>query len=369
MYLAKRFIVPAIHLYINRYSQATAHHFQYYISNYNSRSRYIKQLVKHWRILSYIVFTPLFLLVSIALTVVNTFSACLFDLRVGWINPGTFGVALTSCCPGHSRSSILLSCSISDSISAAEWSLLSSGLSQSPFQLNQSTVSKMVSGKLSSSLSSGWRLIIRIQQIFNIWVRSLGKSFADRGGGKWGLSDDSIAAASSCWKSDHDALMIASKSEIYPTVVICLVWAQDSFWVARRFWLPCHISKPSWTLDILFNCIFFAAFLILVSFSVFVVSHSGSAPAKIPLLARANCLTTTLWQRVSPVVIDSLRPITSQRREKQASTPTQCGLIEKMTCVTYQRWAYIEWIPSCWHHQSVISGNQHVLPISIGTEW
>jgi len=44
--------------------------------------------------MSYIFFTPLLVLVSIALTVSNTISAYLFYFRVGRINPETFGVVL-----------------------------------------------------------------------------------------------------------------------------------------------------------------------------------------------------------------------------------------------------------------------------------
>jgi len=120
----------------------------WYISNYNSRSGYIKKLVKHWRILSYFLFTPLFLLVSISLTVINSFTSCLFDFRVGWINLGTFRTALTSCYSGYSGSSMLVSYSISDSTSAAQSSSLSFGLSKSPFQLSQSSLSEMLSGAL-----------------------------------------------------------------------------------------------------------------------------------------------------------------------------------------------------------------------------
>jgi len=132
--------------------------------------------VKHWRILSYFFFTPLFLLVSIALTVTNTISACLFVFRVGRINPETFGATLTSRRSGHSGSLMLLSCSISDSMSAAQSSSLSFGLLKSPFQLSQSSVSEMLSGAVSSSLSTGWRLILRIWRTFKIWVCSPGRS-------------------------------------------------------------------------------------------------------------------------------------------------------------------------------------------------
>jgi len=156
--------------------------------------------VKHWRNLSYCVFTPLFHLVSIALTVINTFSAYLCEFRVSQINPRTFGAALTSRCSGHSGSSMLLSCSISDSTSAAQSSLLSFALSKSPFQSSRSSVSEKRSCALCSSLSTGWRLSLWIQRTFNIWVRPLGRSFADKGGGKGDLSDNLNAAAPSWWE-------------------------------------------------------------------------------------------------------------------------------------------------------------------------
>jgi len=165
--------------------------------------------VKDWRILWYFFFTPLLLLVSIVLTITNTFSGCLFDFRIGPINPGTFGVALTSCCSGDSGSSMLLTWSISDSTSAVQSSSVSFGLSKSPFQLSQSSVSEMLSGALSSSLSTGWRLILLIRRTFKMWVRPAGRSFAYKGGGKGDLSDNLNAAAPSCWKSDQDALTIS----------------------------------------------------------------------------------------------------------------------------------------------------------------
>jgi len=203
----------------------------------------MKVLVNHWRILSYCCFTPLYLLVSITLTVVITYSGCLFGLHVGRINWGTFGVALTSRCSGYSRSSMLLSLSISDSTYATQLSSLSFELSNSSFQLSQSSVSEMLSGSPSSSLLTGWRLIPLIWQAFDIWVCPLGRFFADTAGGKGDLSDNWNAAAPSFWESDQDAVMISCMSEMYPTAVIYMWWVWDSFWVASRFWLPCHISK------------------------------------------------------------------------------------------------------------------------------
>jgi len=104
-----------------------------------------------------------------------------------------------------------------------------------------------------------WQLILWIQRKFKIWVCPPGSSFADKAGGKGDHSVNLNAAAPLCWKNDQDALTVSSMSEMYPTVDICLFWAQDFFSVAHRFWLPCHISKRSWTVAILwfpFLCLF-----------------------------------------------------------------------------------------------------------------
>jgi len=273
------------------------------------------KLVNHWRSLSYFFFPPLFLHVSTALTVTKTFSACLFDFSVGRTNPGTVGAALTSCCSGDSGSWMQLLCTIPDSSSAAQSSSVSFGLSKWPFQFSQSSVSEMLSGVLSSSLSTGWLFIVQSRRIFKIWVLTPGRSFADQAGGKGDLSDSLNAAAPSCGKSEQDALMISFVSEMYPMAVICVFWVQDSFCVACMFWLPCHISKMSWTLAILCNFLSSASFFISESFSVFLVSNSGPVSAKIPLLARTNCLTMTFSRTVSPVVFDCLQQITSQWME------------------------------------------------------
>jgi len=177
--------------------------------------------MKYWRILSYIFFTPVFFFVLIALTVINSVPGCLFDFHVGRINSGTFGAVLTSRCSGHSWSLMLFSCSISDSTSAAQSSSLSFGSSKSPFWFSQSSVSEMLWGELSSSLSTGWQLILRIWRTFNHWVRPPGRTFAEKCGGKENLPCDVNGAAPSCWKSDLDARTISSVSEIYPTAVIC----------------------------------------------------------------------------------------------------------------------------------------------------
>ena len=152
-------------------------------------------------------------------------------------------------------------------------------------------------------------------------------------------------------KGDQDAFMISSVSEMYLTAVICLYLTRDSLCVACRFWLPCHISKKSYTLAILFNFGSSSSFLISESFSVFVVSITGSLPAKIPLLARANCLTMTFWRRVSPVVFCCLQLIIYGPRDILDSTPTPCGMIEYMACATLERSGYFLCISSCWRHQ------------------
>jgi len=188
----------------------------------------------------------------------------------------------------------------------------------------------------------------RIQRTINFSVRPPGRSLPDTGGGNGDRSDNSNAATPSCWNSDQDALTIFSVSRMYPTTVICLFRSSDSFWVAHMFWLLCHISKKLWTLAILCNFLSSASFFISVSFSVFIVSNSGSVPANILLLAPANCLTMTSSRRVSPVVFDCLQPITSRPRAKPASTPTPCGMIENMSRNTLERSAYKVCVSSCW---------------------
>jgi len=135
-----------------------------------------------------------------------------------------------------------------------------------------------------------------------------------------------------------------------PYNIICLFRACDSFCVAHSFWLPCHISKKSWTLAIRWNFISYTSFFISESFSVFVVSDTGLSPAKIPPLAQANCLTTTSSQRVSPLVFDCLLPITSRPMEKLASTLTPSGMIQNMWCATLERSEYFECNSSWWCH-------------------
>ena len=143
--------------------------------------------------------------------------------------------------------------SMSDSLSASHLSLLLIGLSKSPIQWSQFSVSDMLFGALSSSLSGGWQSILLIRRIYYTCVRHPGMSFADKDRGNGDLSDNSKAATPSSWEFDQDALIISSVSEMYPMTVIYLCWARDSFCVAHRIWLLCLISEKSWTMAILCN--------------------------------------------------------------------------------------------------------------------
>jgi len=156
---------------------------------------------------------------------------------------------------------------------------------------------------------------------------------------------------------------------MYPTAVISLFWMRDSFCGERRVWLPCHISKQSWDLAVLWKFLSSATFFNSESLSVSVVSNTKSSPANDPWLAWANCLITSISPRVSQVNFDCLQPITSRAREALASTPTPCCMIEIISPATFDRSVYFEWVSPCCCDQSVISSNQIVLLISVGPEW
>jgi len=298
-----------------------------------SWSNYIKNLVKlHGSIQSYIFFIPVFLLVSIVLTVINTFSVFFIDRQIGRINVQTFDVAVTIWCYGVLESSMPLSSTMSDSLSASQLSSLSFGLSKSPFQSRKLVVSEMHSGALSLSHSAGWQPIRLIQWTFTTLVHSPGRYFGDNTGARSDVSDNENAVAPSCWYCDKNGFMISSVSVMYGMAVICLFWAQDSFCVEFRFWLPCHISKMSLTLAVLCNYFSSISLFISKSLSIFVVFNAGSSSANNRLLARANSFSTTVLRSVLPTDFDCLQLITSRRREKLASTPTPCGMIENISC-------------------------------------
>ena len=115
---------------------------------------------------SYFFLFPLFLLVCIALTVINPFSACFIDLSVGRINPGTFGAALTTRWAARSEASMTLPSSTSDWSFPSQSSSLWFGLSNLPCQLSQFSVSEMVSGAQCSSLATRWWWFLLIMPNF-----------------------------------------------------------------------------------------------------------------------------------------------------------------------------------------------------------
>jgi hypothetical protein len=124
-----------------------------------------------------------------------------------------------------------------------------------------------------------------------------------------------------------------------------------------------------WTLAILSNFFSSASLIISMSLWVLLASNTESSPACNPILARANCRPVTCSRRVSPAGSDYLHRITSRERDKHASTLTLWGMIYNISCTILQRLAYIECISSGCRHQSVVSSNQNVQPISIGSEW
>jgi len=325
-------------------------------------------VIIHWRILSYLFLIPLFLFVSIILTVMNVVSTVFCDIRIGRINAGTFGAAMTFHWSGVCESSLPLSSSIPNWLSASQSSSLSFESYRSPLQLSQLSVSEMLSGDILSSLSAGGRSIRLIPQTFSIWVHPPGRSFADKAGGKGDFSYNLNAAAPSCWNSDQDASTISSRSEMYPAAVTCVFWAQDSFCGALGFWLPCKRSKKSWTLAIQCNFLCSASLFISISLSALVGCNSGSSAASNLVFARTNCLTTTVLCNVPPVVFDCLYLITSRPRETLGSTPTPWGMIENISRARLQKSSYLECDSWSCRHQSVISGIQNVLLNLIGSE-
>ena len=131
---------------------------------------------------------PLFLVVSIALTIINTFSDLCVDFIVRLRTSGTLGVGLISRYSGLFGSSMPLYCSTSDSLFASQSYSLLFGLSKSPFQLSQFLVLEMVSGALSSPLSAGSWSNIFIQWTLNTCVCSPGRFIADQACGKGEIS-------------------------------------------------------------------------------------------------------------------------------------------------------------------------------------
>jgi hypothetical protein len=74
--------------------------------------------------------------------------------------------------------------SMSDSLSASHWSLLSFELPKSRLQSSQFSVSEMLLCALPSPLSAGWQSKLLIWRMFNTCVRSPVRLFADQSVGK-----------------------------------------------------------------------------------------------------------------------------------------------------------------------------------------
>jgi len=166
-------------------------------------------------------------------------------------------------------------------------------------------------------------------------------------GGTGDLSDNLNAAIPSSWEIHQNTLTISSVSEIYSTAVISIFWAWHSFFIALRFWLPCHISKSSWILANLCKFLSSADHFISKSFSLYIVSSAWLLAANILLLAWVNCLRTTFSRKVSPAVFDYLQLRKSWPSGKLASTPAPCGLIEYTSYATFEKSAYCECVSSC----------------------
>jgi hypothetical protein len=163
MYLAKMFIAPAIYLFINRYSQAAAHHSPII---YLSLKHSVKIHKEAGETLTHSVRLSPPSLVPSLFDCIDRHQHLFSVSRIPPCRPNQtgniVGAALASRCPEDSGSLMPWSCSMSDSMSAVQSSSLSLGLYKSPFQLSQSSVSDMHSGALSSSLSTVRRFIVSI---------------------------------------------------------------------------------------------------------------------------------------------------------------------------------------------------------------
>jgi len=264
-----------------------------YLSKWCSWFNNIKILVKiQWRIQSHFALFSLLLHMSIVLTMINTFSAILFNAHIGWINPRTYGLSVTSYSSGVPGSTMPLFGTLSDRLSPFQSSSISFESSRSPAERRQILVSEICSGTLSSLHVAEWQSIVLIRQTLITWVHPTWRSVAHTTGVKGELSDTSNEAIAYCWKFDQDAWMSSSISGRYPMVAFCFFWVQDSFCVVPRFWLPCYISNKSWTLAIL--CIF------LAPTSIF-ISSMGS-----PDLSVSKCIFKLTQSRSSSASLSSL---------------------------------------------------------------
>jgi hypothetical protein len=188
--------------------------------------------------------------------------------------------------------------SILNSLSTSQSSLLSLGVFKSQFLLSQLLVGTRLIGALTTSLTTGWQWILFIWWSFIACVHSPARFSADKVGGKGDLSHNLHSATQSCWKFDQNALTISSVSEIYARAVISLFQGWDFVIVAHTHWMPSHITKMPWSLDMLSSSLSSAPVISSKWFWGSIESNTTSSPANIPLLAPANCLDVTVSQRV-----------------------------------------------------------------------
>jgi len=228
----------------------------------------------YWPILTYSCTCLWTFHVFILVATINSSSVWLIDYCIARINLATCGVAHTSRFSGLTNASMALSSFISKSTFPSQPSSLVFRLSKSSFQFSEFLVLEMHSGALYSSLSAGWKSVLISQQIFDHWARPLERSSVDITGVNVDHSDNSNTAPPSGEIFDQHASMISSVSKMYHTGVLCMFWAWNSFCVAHRFWLPCYISKMSWTLVILCKFCSAAWFLHCKVFSVSIVSNA-----------------------------------------------------------------------------------------------
>jgi hypothetical protein len=91
-------------------------------------------------------------------------------------------------------------------------------------------------------------------------------------------------------------------------------------------------------------------------------------PANIPWWARAYCLTIISLRRVSPAAVESLQQIQSHTWECLVSTDTIWYDRNILYC-TFRRSEHYLCVSSWSRQQSVISGFQYILYISMELEW
>jgi len=174
MYPVKSCIAPAIHLFINRYSQVTAHHMAM-IYLYRKLSVKIHKESGETLTHSVVHFLP---------SLIPPRFDCI-DSHQNIFGPSlrlpcrlNQSVHIWDCADilllWHSGSSMLVHCSISHSTSSMQSPSLSNGLSKSPFQLSPSSVSEMLSHARFSSVSSGSRLFHRIWRTVRARTQVLG---------------------------------------------------------------------------------------------------------------------------------------------------------------------------------------------------